>query len=61
MSGEKLYKKIFNSSLEESNIIIQKLDKENYLENIIMPKLEKNKKLKDDIEINKDIENDIYL
>ena len=26
-----------------------------------MPKLEKNKKLKDDIEINKDIENDIYL
>ena len=47
------YKNIFNNGNEEKIKIIQNLDKTNYLESTIIPKLEKNNK--------ENIENDIYL
>ena len=49
--SENDYKNIFNSELEEKNILILKLDKINYLENTILPKIVNNESL----------ENEIYL
>ena len=49
--SENDYKNIFNSEIEEKNILILKLDKINYLENIILPKIVNNESL----------ENEIYL
>ena len=49
--SENDYKNIFNCELEEKNILILKLDKNNYLENSILPKIGNNESL----------ENDIYL
>ena len=50
---EEDYNNIFNNISEEKSLIMQKLDKNNYLENTILPKLEENN-------IN-NLENDIYL
>ena len=47
------YNIIFKNEPEDKILIVEKLDKENYLENIILPKLENDNKDK--------IENDIYL
>jgi hypothetical protein len=51
------YANIFNNDSEEKkSLLIQKLDKENYLETNILPKIKNGDKEKI-----KNIENDIYL
>ena len=52
---EEDYNNIFNNISEEKSLIIQKLDKNNYLENTILSKLEENNNN------NNNLENDIYL
>ena len=60
MSEKTNFKEIFNSSPEELSPIFQNFDKDNYLENTILPKISKyqNQSPKKNIS---QIENDIYL
>jgi len=58
MSGKTNYKEILNSEPEKVIQIFQNLDKINYLETIIIPKLSK---IQTQSKIQKSLENDIYL
>jgi len=58
MSGKTNYKEILNSEPEKVIQIFQNLDKINYLETIIIPKLSK---IQSQSKIQKSLENDIYL
>ena len=51
--SEQKYISIFNNNSEEYNLIIQKLDQNNYLEKTILSKIERGEK--------ENIEDDIYL
>ena len=58
MSEKANYKEIFNSEPEKVIQIFQNLDKINYLETVILPKLSKNQS---QTKTQKSLENDIYL